>query len=353
MVETLGAPRYWTKTLTRFASPLVVGFCLLAACSETPKVTQPAGPVVLSVGGSGGADDAEGPGLGGATQGGPDLPHPEPTGAPCNGAALLCDSPYDATSFAITHASMANSPSFWDFPAQHNGIRQQLDDSIRGLMLEVHEYAGKPTLCAYDCAEGRSALTTELGHVRGFLDDNPREVVTLFVDNRVPASDVLTAFDAADLSRYLYVEEPRRGWPTLGALIDAGTRLVVFVTEDADAPPGFRSLRDNVSTTGDSFTSARDFPCDLATDAGRGAFLLINQFLVTSDGEGGAGGASGGPPGRPSEALAETVNHDPFLSERLGSCADYLGRKPSFVALDFYDASDVIGAVQRLNGVIH
>jgi len=55
---------------------------------------------------------------------------------------------------------------------------------------------------------------------------------------------------------------------------------------------------------------------------------------------------------RPSEALAETVNHDPFLSERLGSCIDYLGRKPSFVALDFYDTSDVIGAVQRINGVI-
>ena len=340
--------------MTRFAAPVVVGALLFAACSDGAKVKRPSGPVVLSVGGEGGASDGgKEPGATGGDSGRPDLAHPEPMGPPCNGAPLLCDSPYDATAFAVTHASMANSESFWDFPAQRTGIRQQLDDSIRGLMLEVREYGGKPTLCAHDCDEGRSALAPELGHVRDFLQDNPREVVTLFIDNRVPATDVADVFDAVDLSRYVYAAEPEAEWPTLGSLIEADTRLVVFVTDATDAPPGFRSFRDDVSSTGDDLTRARDLACDLSTQAAHGSFLLINQFLVTSSGEGGAGGGSNeGSPGRPSEASAETVNHDPFLSERLAHCVDYLGRRPSFVAVDFYDTSDVIGAVQRLNGVV-
>jgi len=342
--------------LARFVSSSLVGFLLLGACGEPAKVRQP-GPVVLGVSGSGGDAGAGGeaaqPAGGGADIGVPDLPHPEPIGAPCNGAALLCESPYDGTAFAVTHASMASSGSFWDFPAQRRSIRQQLDDSIRGLMLEVHDYGGKPTLCFQDCDRGRSALTTELGHVRGFLDDNPREVVTLLIDNRVSAADIAAAFDAADLSRYLYADPSPAPWPTLGALIDEGTRLVAFLSDADAAPAGFRSLHGAVAATGASFTNRRDLTCDLAKDGEDGAFLLVNQFLVTSDGEGGTGGESSeAPAGLPSEALAETVNHDPFLSERLGSCADYLGRKPSFVAVDFYDTSDVIGAVQRINDVI-
>lgn len=338
--------------MARFLPYALTGLCLLGACSDPPEVRQP-GPVVLGVSGSAGdGGEGEQAAAGGVDTGPPDLPHPEPSGPPCNGAAALCESPYDATTFAVTHASMASSEAFWDFPAQRRGIRQQLDDSIRGLMLEVHDYGGKPTLCLHDCDEGRAALGAELGHVRSFLDDNPREVVTLFVDNHVAAADVAAAFDAADLGRYLYEELPEP-WPTLGALIDRGTRLVVFVQDAEDAPAGFRSFRENVATTGDAFTRQRDLACDLAGDAANGPFVLINQFLVTSGGEGGAGGDSGrAPAGRPSEALAETVNHDPFLSERLESCADYLGKKPSFVALDFYDTSDVIGAVQRQNGVI-
>lgn len=288
-----------------------------------------------------------------APEGGAAPTHPKPL---CNGWAQLCGRPYDRVTYPVAHAAMANSTSFWSYPAQDKNLRAQLDDSIRGLMLEVHDQEGVPTLCFDDCAEGQAPLGPELSRVAAFLTDNPGEVVTLFIDNRVPAADIARALDDAELAPHLYRGEPRQPWPTLNELIEREQRLVVFLADNADAPSGYLSLRDNVRATSDGRRASRDLDCSTVSGSADAPLVLLMQTLAAplanSDGAGGAGGAAGTNPGRPSAELAGTVNRDPFFSERVALCSDALGRAPTFIAVDFYDQSDVIGVTQRASGLL-
>jgi len=246
---------------------------------------------------------------------------------------------------------MANSASFWTYPAQDKNLRTQLDDSIRGLMLEVHDKRGVPTLCFDDCTEGQGPLVPELTRVAAFLEDNPREVVTLFIDNRVPAADVAKAFDDAELTPHLYQGAPSQPWPTLGELIDQEQRLVVFLADAADAPAGYLSLPDNVRATSDSAEAPKDLDCSTVTGSADAPLVLLMQTLAAPLPDG-AGGAPAASTGRPSAELATTVNHDPFFSERVALCSQVFGRAPTFVAVDFYEQSDVVGVTQRASGLL-
>lgn len=342
----------------RFWPWLAVLAGALAACegatsSEPPSVVVQTGGAPSAGAGTGGGDGGTSVGPGGEGGG---LGLPDPSALPCNSWVPLCDRRYDETSFPVAHAAMANSKSFWDYPAQLRSLGTQLDDSIRGLMLEVHPGEGAPLLCFHDCTEGKAPLIAELGHVRGFLEDNPREVVTLLVENRVPGAEVATAVEAAGLESYLY-KETAEPWPTLGEMIERGTRLVVFLTDAQGTPAGFRPLGENVRATSDERQSARELDCELTDGSTDAPMILVHQTLVTEGspvaGSGGEGGAApDATPGRPDQALADTVNQEPFLSERLALCTSSLGRKPTFVAVDFYDTSDVIAATQRLDGLI-
>lgn len=65
-------------------------------------------------------------------------------------------------------------------------------------------------------------------------------VVTLLIVNsdNLPATQFASVFVAAGVDTLSYSPQssslPARGWPTLGSLIDAGTRLVTFLSTTAD-----------------------------------------------------------------------------------------------------------------------
>lgn len=323
----------------------------LASCSDEKKKPEPT--VTLITGGASDDEGGAGPVFVPPGGDGPTLP-----GEPCNGWPQLCARAYDEVTYPVAHAAMANSATFWNHPAQSQSLRTQLDDSVRGLMLEVHDQAGVPTLCFNDCADGAVPLVGELEHVAGFLNDNPREVVTLFIDNRVSAAVVAKAFGSAGLTPYLYQGDT--SWPTLAEMIDGQQRLVAFLSDASDAGRGFWPLWDNVRATSDLATVARELDCDTPAGSADAPLILALQTLAETaelvvDGSGGAGGAGGATSltvGWPSAKLAATVNRDPFFSERVSFCGEIWGRQPTYVAVDFYDASDVIAVAQRASGLI-
>lgn len=292
--------------------------------------------------------------------------------SPCNGWSQLCDRTYDRVSFPATHASMATSNPPWDFPAQTKSILQQLDDSIRTLMLEVHDVNGVLTLCLQSCDEGSLPLAGQLAQVQQFLATNPREVVTLIIDNRVDASRVASALDDAELSGFLHPQATDAGWPTLGSLITEGQRLVVFVEDATGAPSTLLPLWSFAWATGPDFHTSGDLTCASALGDAKNPLMLVLHFLTTADGvaDAGEGGtpvldsgaltSDGGEPiwtdaplsGHASAALAATVNSDPFLFDRIQACQVQDSQLPSFVAVDFYDSSDVVTATQILNGLV-
>ena len=336
--SSVGLFRWWLLLLPTLA---------VASCGNDSKKASPNPIVTVEAGGAGGAEQ---PGEGQAEPfpegGAPAVPKP-----PCNGWPDLCARRYDEVSFPVAHAAMANSPTFWRYPAQDRGLRAQLDDSIRGLMLEVRDKGGAPTLCFADCAEGHAALVPELSRVAGFLGDNPREVVTLFIDNHVPAADIASAVDTAKLAPFLYQGDPGQPWPTLGELIEQGQRLVIFLSDAIDAPAGYLSLPEQVRATSGDAQATTDLDCSIVSGSVDAPLTLLMQTLVAplADGSGGAPAVN---VGRPSAEVSQTVNHDPFFSQRVALCSDEYGRAPNFVAVDFYEQSDVIGVTQRVNGLL-
>ncbi len=323
--------------------------CAVNACSSDHPHTQV--PVVVTTVGAAGDGGAGGDGNG--TPGDAGAPGmPVLMGSPCNGWPALCAKQYDQVAIPVSHAAMANDAEVWSFPAQDQALRQQLNDSMRGLWLEVRPYAGQAALCFGDCAAGHAPLVPALGDVQGFLTDNPREVVTLLVDNYVPASDIAAALKAAKLTPFLYTEDSPDPWPTLADMIDHDMRLVVFLRDANGAPNGYRAFDALIQQTSATAETAHELSCDLTQGATGAPFVLFNQFVVQATDGGDMEAGVPAAQARPNPELAATVALDPELTQRLTRCVKFLGHKPNFVAVDFYDKSDVVSATQRLNGLI-
>ena len=105
----------------------------------------------------------------------------------CNGAAALCERRYDEVAYVTTHNAMSNRAAGWLGPNQNFGIARQLEDGVRGLMLDVHDHEGSPYLAHGSVQFGKLPLVDGLREVRRFLDHERSEVVTIIFESYVDA----------------------------------------------------------------------------------------------------------------------------------------------------------------------
>ena len=310
-----------------------------------------------------------------------------PSGEPCNGHVQLCDRAYDEVAFPATHNSMsAASERGWLFAEQPDGIVAQLDHGIRVLLIDTwygqrtdrswivatadkqrqeafeqakedfgerplrvalraRHAAGlaprgeeRPYLCHAMCELGSTDWLQSLREVKDWLDEHPREVVTLFVQDEVTPVDTAQVIEAAGLEPYVYTPAADGSWPTLGAMIDAGTRLVVLMEnrDGGDRLPWLIPGFDVVQDTPYLFDSPADFTCDPNRGDPDASLLLVNHWIDDW---------------RNVPRNSATVNARDVLLPRLRECEDERGQLPSFVAVDYYDRGDLLAVVDELNGV--
>ena len=95
------------------------------------------------------------------------------------------------------------------------------------------------------CPQADERPAAYLATVKTWLDANPNEVLTFLFTNPEGLSlpDVWApVFEASGIAPLAYVPPhvpmARTEWPTLGELIDAGTRVVVFLDAGADGADG-------------------------------------------------------------------------------------------------------------------
>lgn len=255
----------------------------------------------------------------------------------CNGAESLCAKRFDELVVPMTHNAMSSAEEEWLAPNQTHAIPRQLEDGVRGFMLDTHYDDGEPALCHGFCSVGSTPLDDGLRQFTDFLDAHPREVLTFMIENGVSAEDTAAAFAAADLLRYTYAHDPAEPWPTLEALIEADTRLVVFHqgggTEPAWYMDGYAAY---VWDNDYSAESAEDFTCDRLRGSTEHALYLMNHFLTAP---------------LASPDLAEQVNHNPLLLDRARQCEAEAGQPVNWISVDFYDIGDVLETAAILNGV--
>lgn len=315
-------------------------------------------------------------------------PAPAPAGSAasasgCNGSRALCGRRLNEVMFPATHNSYAaaDEPG-WFFANQRSGIEGQLEDGIRGFLIDIHYGVEDPQtgrvrtdlayegasrnkvvrelspealgvaerlagsvgrdlpdgsrrvyLCHTLCELGSERLDDQLEIFRRFLDANPRQVIVLFVEPYVPPREVEKGLEEARLLSEAAVMARDEPLPTLGELIGAGTRLVVLAEEDGGARPWYL---DGFSFTQDTRLRATR-PSQLRCRHYRGSpdspLLLVNHWI---------------PPFPPSVARNERIGGR-YLQRRLGRCERRRGLLPNLVAVDFHERSGVVEAARRLN----
>lgn len=257
----------------------------------------------------------------------------------CNGHEELCDRRFDQVAYPMTHNAMSNDEDGWNLPNQNFNITRQLTEGVRGLMLDTYEEQGQLLLCHTICFRGsQQPLVEGLGEIRVFLDTNPNDVASIILESYITHEQTAEAFEDSGLIDFVYAHEVGEPWPTLGELIAADTRLVVFQGEAQEAEfPWLMYFDDHAWETPFSFETPDDFTCDPNRGDPTNPLFLLNHFLTAP---------LGGDPD-----LAEMVNHNPLFIERARQCEEEGNALPNFVAVDFYDIGDLFNVVDALNGL--
>lgn len=276
----------------------------------------------------------------------------EPDG--CNGLRINCDRTYDRVAIAATHNAYsyaAGGPVRYLFPNQDAPIPAQLRAGIRGLGLRPCPYYGTDPkeadrVYVTHNTDLRGRLGTEpldgiLRDVKAFLDANPREVVSLYLESAVTPARVAAVFTAAGLDPTLYAHPASAPWPTLREMIAQGRRLVVFNdSRDASRPAWMHHLWDHIVDTDYNVTDAARFSCRFYRGSGGNAIYYLNQFIYNDLGMGVL---------VPDAARARVANDPDLIVRRAQQCLAETGRAAAVVYVDWFGQGDVVGAVDSLN----
>ncbi len=331
--------------------------------------------------------------------GGENRTEARPPGPPeaCNGYRELCGKRIDQVTFPATHNSMsAAAEAGWFLPNQRYGITRQLDDGIRGLLIDTHygvprgtgrgfgevitdldkenktrkevvaelgeetveraedlvgqlAFSGapqgkaKPYLCHVLCELGATPLDDALARIKSWMDAHPDEFLIIFIEDVVSPEETARAFERSGLVRYAWTPEPDTVWPTLGSLIEQDKRLLVMAENDAGNgrfPWYQEGFRDLVQETPYTFDSAKQISGWSSCRPNRGdpsnPLFLINNWIEKI-------------PRDPK--LQGRINSYRTLLDRAHECTRRRGMKPNIIAVDYYNEGDLLGVANTLNGV--
>jgi len=256
----------------------------------------------------------------------------------CNGHEELCARAYDDVSFAATHnANAAQEYGYGINSNQISGLTKQLQGGVRALLLDVtYDDAGATVLCHGPCSLASTPHLDGLAELKTFMDEHPREVVTIIYQDSISEEDLEADFETSGLFDLVYTLGG--SWPTLETMIEDGTRLVV-TTESGSAPPAWiHHVWDVAFDTPYSFMSVDEFSCELNRGAADNDLFLMNHWVNTEL-------------DLPSEENAQLVNASDVLLTRAQACEAEAGKRPNFVAVDFYEHGDLFEVVDTLNGL--
>jgi len=274
----------------------------------------------------------------------------------CNGYSELCNRSYGNITYVGTHDSYAVGVNNLAVNQDYN-ITEQLNDGVRLLQMQAQNNSGEIYLCHTSCAlYNGGTLQNYLSTVKTWMDANPQDVVSLLIVNidDLAVSEFAPVFVATGLDKLSYsppnASLPASGWPTLGSMIDAGTRLVTFMDNSADftTVPYIIDEFTNIWETAYDITNTSLFDCQVnrsRADTSTSMFL-INHFLDTI--------VLGEPvPDLAAANVTNAVSGVGSLGEEVETCVSLYNRYPNFLLVDFYEygGGSVFEVAATANGV--
>jgi len=288
--------------------------------------------------------------------------------ARCNGAARLCDRPFNRVALPAAHNAMSAASLGWKLPNQSVAIPDQLETGIRGLLIDTHYGRLQPDgtvktdddgsvqqgerglyLCHVLCEIGATPLVPALQSIARFLDRRPNNVLTIINEDRITPEDFASAMQQSGLVDHVYAGPPGPKWPTLKRMIRTGQQVVVLAERNAGtAYPWYHNAYDGiVQETPYSFdppmmlTDPANWPATCRPNRGdtNGSLFLINHWSPST------------PPPQTDLATIEAVNARDVIYGRAQQCIAQRGRRPSLIAVDQFAIGGLFAAVRQINGV--
>ncbi|KAJ5803562.1 uncharacterized protein N7503_006012 [Penicillium pulvis] len=274
----------------------------------------------------------------------------------CNGRTEYCTRSYSNITFIGSH----DSAFVGSLPQQNQDIdiTAQLDMGIRYLQAQTHKSLFDDKiieLCHTSCLlEDAGTLKAYLTTIKGWLDDNPNEVVTILLTNgdSLDISLFGSTFVSAGIDSYAFVpsSEPLAyaDWPTLGDLIDSGKRLIAFLDYGADTSTVDYILDEFAYyfETPYDVTDATFSNCSIDRPAGAsasGRMYLVNHYLDRDI-------LGIDIPDRDAAATTNAASGGGSLGAQAKECEALYDHAPNVMLADFVDKGEVIEAQNDLNG---
>jgi hypothetical protein len=261
---------------------------------------------------------------------------------------LLIDTHYaDKLSNGRVRTSFASAADLSRAVKQDGVSRQTYEAALR--LRERAGFKGSGTrgiyLCHTFCELGATPLADGLKAIHDFLVTHPGQVIVVVNQDYVTPSDFVKAVADAGLTRNVFTPPSPSGtdWPTLREMIDSDHRLLVLAENDAGGaawyqPAYARLLQETPfsfsrpAQLGDTASSCKD-----NRGPASAPLLLLNNWVTTD------------PVPRPSNATR--VNAYATLLARARACERTRKHLANLIAVDFYRRGDVFRVIRTLNGV--
>ncbi|PWZ25139.1 PI-PLC X domain-containing protein [Zea mays] len=257
------------------------------------------------------------------------------TGLPFNNYSWLTTH----NSYALAGAASATGSALITETNQEDAVTAQLKNGVRGLMLDTYDFDNDVWLChsfqgkCYNFTAFQPAINV-FKEIQTFLDANPSQVVTIFLEDYTAVGSLPRVFNASGLTKYWFpvAKMPKSGgdWPLLKDMISQNQRLLVFTSKRAkEASEGIAYEWNYVveNQYGDEGMVAGKCPNRAESPAmdSKGQSLVLMNFFTTNPSQTGACGNNSAP-----------------LDSMLKTCHDASGNRwPNYIAVDFYMQHDV------------
>lgn len=306
----------------------------------------------------------------------------------CNGYLELCAKRFDAVVFPTSHNAMSSAQDRF-LNANHGiALPAQLNLGVRGLLIDAYlgqrndkgvvrtdlapkavdaveaqigpqglaaaqrlagsvafgpvSGAKKLYLCHIICEFGATEASEGFAQIKDWLDLHPREVLMITIEDAAPTADIKRGLEDAGLADMASTFQPDSGapFPTLEQMIAGGKRLWIQAEDKGLPDSWYHRAYSVMQETPFSFTKPAQLQTDASCRPQRGGtkppLFLVNSWVETYP---------------PNPRNADVVNQPAFLVERARRCSRLRDRVPNFLAVDFVERGDVVGAAAVLNGV--
>ena len=272
----------------------------------------------------------------------------------CHGEAKYCLRTYDDFTFAETHNAYSTIEDQILVGVNHyTGLQRQWDDGIRAFMVDSHhshyDYTSKEDV-RFCHSTGQFFHPCNFGEVDAFewmrmlnslMNNSSGDVVTLLIENYVPASHLSFLFNETGMKDRVYTHTLGDEWPSLGDLVIHGKNLVVFWEQTQnDEYPWLHDFGTFGWTTNYAESSKDEMTCTVHRGDGSQPVWHLNNWLSSIY-------------GLPDPVLANDVNEYETLLNRSLQCWEEMDNRPTFVAVDYWEEGEVTNVTITLNKMSH